>query len=263
MVGKRQQKSKQKQLMGNHQKCWIWGKHVVAQTLEAGNWAIAELIVSEELSEQQRTAISTLAEARQLPLSIEPATRLTQLCGAKEHQGYLAKMPLFPYYTEEEIWERQLAQPLFLLLDGIQDPYNFGAILRSAEVLGVDAVFVGETHQAAVNSLVVRSSAGAVNTIPIVQVENLIELANRFQKKNITIVAATEKATTPVFNHNFCQPTAIVIGNEGNGIQPKLLTHCNQHLCIPMTGEVESLNAAVSAGILLYEVSRQRNTMGE
>lgn len=259
MVGKRQQKTKQQQLMGNHQKCWIWGKHVVTQTLHAGHWTIQELVISEELPEQQRAEISTLALSQQITFSIEPASRLTQLCGAKEHQGYLAKMPSFPYCSEEVIWEKQLSQPLFLLLDGIQDPYNYGAILRSAEVLGVDAVFVGKKHQAAVNSLVVRSSAGAVNTIPIVQVSNLVKLASQFQERKVSLIAATEKATTPIFHYNFCQPTVLIIGNEGSGIQSELLDRCHQHLCIPMTGDVESLNAAVSAGIILYEVYRQRN----
>ena len=183
MVGKRQRNTKHNKLMGNHQKCWIWGRHVVLQTLQAGYWMIQELVVSKELSDQQQSEITTLAESLEIPFLVEPASRLTQLCGAAEHQGYLAKMPPFPYCTEESIWKKELAQPLFVLLDGIQDPFNFGAILRSAEVLNVDAVFVGETHQAAINSQVVRSSAGAVNSVPIVQVVSLLGISRPISPK--------------------------------------------------------------------------------
>src|SRR5262245_35081631 len=114
-------------LLGNHQKCWIWGRNVVRETLRAGRWQILELRLADRLPRDERLDISRLAESRNVPLTIEPADELRRRCRSDEHQGYAAKMPPFPYEDAERVLNRGDGNPLYVLLDSIQDPYNFGA----------------------------------------------------------------------------------------------------------------------------------------
>ncbi len=251
--GKRKQK-----LLGNHQKCWIWGRNVVVETLKAGRWPILELCLADRLAPDALQAARKLADAADIPVSLESIESLTQRCRSKEHQGYLAKMPPYSYADPQPILSAQNSRPLYCLLDSIQDPYNFGAIIRSANVMGVDAMFVSRHGQAEVTSLVARASAGAVSHIPIAEVTDLVELATDLRGHDVQVVAATQTAERAVFDYDFRQPTAIVVGNEGSGIREELLRVCDHRVAIPQFGEIDSLNAAVSAGILFYEACRQR-----
>lgn len=246
-------------LLGSHQRCWLWGRNVLVETLTARKWKPLEILVSDALSAAQRSAIEQLASADRIPLQVETNDRLTQLCKSAEHQGHLARMPPFPYDDAEKLLENRPAAPLYLALDGIQDPFNFGSMLRSAEVLGVDAVFLGETRQVAVTSHVARSSAGAVNHVRIARVPDLADWMTRVKSLGIRTVGATEKASDPPDAYDFRQPTMIVLGNEGTGLTPPVLAACDARVGIPQTGCVNSLNAAVAAGILFYEAHRQRH----
>ena len=146
-----------------------------------------------------------------------------------------------------------------MILDRIQDPHNFGAILRSAEVFGVDAVVIGETSQCDVTPHVARSSAGAVNHLPIARMEHLDQCPARlWDAGRIRTYAATGEGTAAPREVDFREPCALIIGNEGAGISRPLLNAAHGRICIPQHGRIESLNAAVAAGVLLYEVQRQR-----
>ena len=149
-------------------------------------------------------------------------------------------------------------RPLFGILDGMQDPHNFGAVIRSAHVLGVDALFVPSRGQVEVTAQVARSSAGAVNYLRIAQADDLLSLASQLRSRAIRLIGASQNAARPIFACDLTTPTAIVIGNEGSGIRPELLEACDELVIIPQFGALESLNAAVSAGILFYEAQRQR-----
>ena len=244
-------------LLGNHQKCWIWGRNTVLETLNAGRWQILELCVSNVLGESCIESASQRASELEVPFVVESTEALSRRCRSKEHQGYLAKMTSYPYARIEAVLESQHHDPLFAVLDCIQDPHNFGAIVRSASALGVDALFVAKRGQVEVSSLVARSSAGAVNRVEIAQVDDLIGLVRQLKQLEIQSVATSPDAHTMIFEYDFCQPTAIVIGNEGSGIQTALTDACDVKLAIPQH-QLESLNAAVSAGILFYEAHRQR-----
>ena len=254
----RRSKGKQK-LLGSHQKCWIWGRNVVLETLRCGKWSPLELHLSEQLSADQLQEGRGFAEKLGVPVKETSPDRMKQLCKSEEHQGYLAKMPPYPYDDAETLLGTPPVNPFFVVLDSIQDPFNFGAILRCADVMGVDAVIVREKQQVDVTSLVARTSAGAVNHIFLARVPDLCELVRKLQSLKIDVVAAHEKAEKIVSECDLHGPTAIVIGNEGAGIDDDLLNLCDQQVTIPQYGHVESLNAAVSAGILLYEVRRQRS----
>jgi 23S rRNA (guanosine2251-2'-O)-methyltransferase len=251
-------RKRKQELLGSHQKCWIWGRNVVLETLRAGKWPILELRIADRLSHEKQTEVRRLAESREVPLVVESAEDLERRCRSSEHQGYVAKMPPYPYDDIDAVLAKRGRAPLYLVLDSLQDPYNFGAILRSAESFGVCAVFVAEQRQAEVTSLVARTSAGAVNFLQIVKVADLVDLATRLKSTGVTIVAANEKSKTDLQDCEFSKSTAIIIGNEGEGISQSLLERCDAMVRIPQQGSVGSLNAAVSAGIVLYEAARQR-----
>ena len=253
--GKREKQSS----MGNHQRCWIWGRHLVLETLRARVWQPLEVILADDLSADARQEVHALfaGNLHRVELQILPRDLLTKRAGS-EHQGYLARMPPFPYAPLNDVLrDSDIANPLFLILDSIQDPHNFGTIIRSAEVLGVHAVCVGETHQAEVSSHVARSSAGAINRVPLVR-GDLLSLVAELKSKGVRLAAASEKAERLASETDLTGPLALVIGNEGHGIRPELLACCDLSVRIPVCGQIGSLNAAAAAAILCYEARRQR-----
>lgn len=251
-------KGKQK-LLGSHQKCWIWGRNAVIETLAAGRWPILDLYLSSALSPDQHGAAAALAAKLGLTPLTDDSDALTRLCHTAEHQGYLARMTDFPYGDEESVCSSLPPAPLCVILDGLQDPFNFGAIVRSAEVFGVDALFIAETGQVGVTSMVVRSSAGAVNRLPIVRVAELEGLARRVKERGWRLIAASEKADAVLKNQDFTLGSAVILGNEGIGIRPGLLALCDARVRIPQVGRIGSLNAAAAASVFFYEARRQRD----
>jgi 23S rRNA (guanosine2251-2'-O)-methyltransferase len=246
--------------MGNHQRCWIWGRLPVLETLQAGRWRPLEIRFDERLAAKDRDELVRHAERLAVEIGSSPAGVLERLCHSAEHQGYLAKMPPFPYEPADELLEARPPLPFYLVLDAIQDPFNFGAILRSADVFGVDGVFVGAAQQAEVSSLVVRASSGAVNHIRLAQVDDLGDWIARLKREGITVIGTSPTARRDVSQVDFRGPTALILGNEANGIRPEILDLCDERVAIRQCGHVGSLNAAVAAGILFYEVLRQRLT---
>ncbi len=246
--------------MGNHQRGWLWGRHAVLETLRAGRWLPFELKLCEELIEASlRSEIRQRCEDAQISMEFTDANHLEQLVRARDHQGIAARMPEFPLKNFDDMLRDLPENPFLLILDRIQDPYNFGSILRSADLFGADGILIGSREQAGVSSHVARSSAGAVNYLNIVQVESLAETAKRIQNAGIEIIAASEKANSSPAEIDLSKGVAIIIGNEGAGIGSELLEQTDTLCVIPQTGHIDSLNAAVAAGILCYEVQRQRH----
>ena len=254
------QKHRQKSgLLGSHNRSWIWGRNLVCETLAAGRWPIVELHLADSLTAEQISTARLLATKFGAKIVIASRESLTKLGQTSEHQGYLAKMGPFPYAAVDEFLAAAPSKPLYLVLDAIQDPFNFGAMLRSAAAFGCHGVLIGVDHQTPVNSQVARSSAGVVNQIPIVQVENLADLADVLRDRKVKLVGASEKGKGSLANFRFPDATAIVIGNEGTGIRPALLERCSYLVRIPMQPSVNSLNAATAAALFCYEAQRQRS----
>ena len=259
-------------LLGSHARSWIWGRNVVLESLRAGHWLPYELRLAEATTASttdspaaEATAeLTALADQRAVVWSQEPTARLTQLCGSADHQGVIALMPPFPYADAAALLEtaapRDTNGPtaLFIITDHLQDPHNFGAILRSLDAFGGTGVFIPDSHQVGVTSQVARSSAGAVNHLPIARVPDLLPLIQQLRSRGIRVVAASEHAATPLHEADLSGPLAIVIGNEGVGIAPELQAACDLTVAVPLTGHIGSLNAAVAAGVILYEAARRR-----
>ena len=165
---------------------------------------------------------------------------------------------MFEYRTAETL-EGESDDGLFVICDRIQDTHNFGAILRCCDALGAQAVIVGESGQSRVTPQVARSSAGAVNFVPIVLAESLLDCVLQLKNAGVKIVAGSEHSDSEVWSADLTGSVALIIGNEAEGIAQDLLEQCDTRVRVPMLGQVSSLNASVAAGILLYEISRQRS----
>ncbi len=257
MVGRRKRRSPK--LAASPQRSWIWGRHAVLETLAAGRWLPRSIRIADREADQLLPLIEPHQQTHRIDVQQASFDQLTRWCGNAEHQGILAQMPPFPYETGDTVLSRPDSVSLILVLDRIQDPYNFGAILRSAEVFAVDAVVVGSRAQCDVTPHVARASAGAVNRVRLVQVADTTEFLKQVRRlETMQILAATGTGSTAVFNVDLKVPTALVIGNEGSGVAAPILEQCHQQVQIPQYGQIDSLNAAVAAGILMYEVRRQR-----
>lgn len=277
MVEPSRRKNKQSSFSGNHQRSWLWGHHAVCETLMSGKWPVLEVFATQEAFEQSSNLLITKRN-KGIPVEIVAASRLEQLSRSTEHQGLVARLGSFPYQTMEtfeHLIQKAIAAhtsqganasvgdslpPLIVICDRIQDTFNFGAILRCCDGANVVAVIVGEHAQAEVTPHVARTSSGAVNHIPIVKTPNLVSAAKSIKSLGLQLVAADANTKASVWNSQLHNPTALVIGSEAHGVHPDLLSTCDQQLCIPMYGRVTSLNAAVAAGILLYEIRRQQVT---
>ncbi len=230
------------------------------ETLRARRWIPFEVNVCADLiDEQTLDEAQSLCHQSQIEFKILEQDDLQQVVNARDHQGLAARMPEFPFTTFDGLLEQLSENPYLLILDRIQDPYNFGSILRSADLFGVDGVIISNREQAGVSSHVARSSVGAVNYLNICQIESLADAAQRLSTAGIRLIAATEKGEHSPAELNMQQNLALVLGNEGAGISQSLLEQCDDKCAIPQSGHVDSLNAAVAAGILCYEVHRQRN----
>ncbi len=245
-------------LLTNHNRCWIWGRNAVMETLRAGYWPVLELLYSDRCEPEARAEALALADRLGVETVSASDSGILKQCRSDEHQGLAARMTPFPYRDADQLVDSLPSNSVIVMLDRVHDPYNFGAVIRSADVLGIQAAIVGTREQALVNSLVARSSAGAVNYLPIAQADNLVTTVESLQDRGYQIVGTSDHATESIFEPDYRLPTVLLIGNEGSGIHPSLESVCTRFVQIPMQGHVGSLNAAVSAGILFYEVLRQR-----
>jgi 23S rRNA (guanosine2251-2'-O)-methyltransferase len=259
MVGQKRRRLRQPELLGSHQKCWLRGRHAILEMLRAGRWPPVELWLADGLSEPVAAEVRELADRLGIGVVVRTHDELTGRCGKRDHQGLLAKMPPFPYADAEVVRDTAMRPELFVVLDGIEDPYNFGAVLRSADVFGAGGVFIGTQRQCDVTAQVARSSAGGINYVPIARVADLLQWLVTLRAGGVQVVGASERGSRTAADCNFRQATALVLGGEGRGISEALLHACDAVAAIPQLGRVASLNAAVAAGILLYEVRRQRD----
>ncbi len=263
-MAKQSRQREGKKFSGNHQRSWLWGFHAVTETLAAGKWPVHEVLATEPAYSR---ASALLEEKRQQGIAVQLTTaeRLRELVHTTEHQGLLARLGPFPYADLQTV-EQQLTQamhtatqpPLIVLCDRLQDSFNMGAILRCCASATVLAVIVGSKSQAEMSSHVVRSSAGVINHMTIARSEDLVATATRLKSLGLRLLAADSNAANVMWDADLRHPAVLIIGSEAHGVDEQLLRLCDQRLVIPMDSRVNSLNAAVASGILLYEIRRQQ-----
>lgn len=199
-------------------------------------------------------------EKENISVSIVPSEKLNRLTKGN-HQGIVAITSPVSFHSLEEVVEKALASektPLFLILDQITDVRNFGAILRTAECTGVDAVIIQKTGGAPVSGDTVKTSAGAIFKIPICKVEHIKDAIFYMQGSGISTLAASEKTDAEIYTVDLKVPLAIIMGSEGKGVSRSVLNLVDQTASLPLLGEINSLNVSVACGAFLYEVVRQR-----
>ncbi len=174
------------------------------------------------------------------------------------HQGVILEIPDFSYLTESDMFNNMGDNPFILILDHISDPHNFGAIIRTAEAASADFIVIPKDRSVKVNSTVMKTSAGALNNVKIVQVTNINNLINKLKKKGVWVVGTDMESDVSYDSLDYNMPVALIIGSEGFGISNLVRKNCDYVVFIPMFGKINSLNASVAAGILMYEVVRQR-----
>lgn len=238
----------------------IFGIRATIEAIRAGkeiNKIIIQKGLQGDLFREFKSEMAGMEHLVQL-VPIEKLNRITR----KNHQGVISFVSPVTYYSIEEIVPKIFEEgknPLLLILDRVTDVRNFGAICRSAECLGVDAVVIPSRGSAAINADAVKTSAGALHTLPVCRENNLKQTIDYLLESGIQVVGCTEKGSVDAEKCDLTGPTAIIMGSEDEGISPEYLKRCNARIKIPMIGKIESLNVAVASGIVLYETLRQRS----
>ena len=238
----------------------IEGRNAVLELLESGK-DINKIFV--EKGEKHGSINKILAKAKERKVIIveKDKNQMKEMAQVENYQGVIAIVPPFEYCEIEDILEEaknRNEEPFILILDGIEDPHNLGAIIRTAETAGVHGIVIPKRRAASVNSTVNKVSAGATEHMKIARVNNITETI-KFLKKNDVWICGTDMNTKQYYyQENYKIPIAIVIGSEGFGISRLVKENCDFMVKIPMKGKITSLNASVSAGIIIYEAVKQR-----
>ncbi|HEX9778224.1 MAG TPA: 23S rRNA (guanosine(2251)-2'-O)-methyltransferase RlmB [Geopsychrobacteraceae bacterium] len=240
---------------------FLYGINPVSEALSGRGRKPLELIVARGKQSPRLAALLDQARALKIPLSTRERHDLDRLAGHDHHQGVLLRLEPFVYAELGALLERwrQSARPaFFLLLDGITDPHNLGAILRSAEVAGCHGVILAKDRACPVTPVVEKTAAGALAHLPLCQVTNLARTLELLQKEHIWCYGlAGDEGAQPLFRSDLSGNLALVVGAEGKGLRPNVRKHCDGLLSIPMHGKLGSLNASVAAAVALFEVVRQ------
>lgn len=237
----------------------IEGRNAVIEAYRAGR-PIDKLFILDGCQDGPILTIKREAKAKRTPVKFVTKERLDQLSETGKHQGVIAYAAAYEYATVEEILDnaRQKGEaPFLFLLDNIEDPHNLGAIIRTANLAGAHGVIVPKNRAAGLTAVVAKTSAGALNFTPVARVTNLAKTIEELKKEGIWFVCADMGGTT-MYDLNLKGPIGLVIGNEGEGVGRLVKEKCDMIASIPMKGDIDSLNASVAAGVLAYEIVRQR-----
>lgn len=246
--------------MNTFENIYIYGRNPVIEALSSRPDEVEKVFLKNSLQPSSIENLTQLLSKNSIPLSKVPQEKLTRLVGKVNDQGIVALLSQIKY-TDFFDWVSELdlsLNPAIILLDGIEDPHNFGAILRSAAAAGISAVMVPTQKQAPVNATVFKTSSGTAGKIPIIRAHDINQAIKDLKLASFEIVALDGKADTNVWDATFDKPVAFFIGNEGEGLTKKALDKSTRTLRIPMQNEVESLNASVSAALICYEWARKK-----
>ncbi len=235
------------------------GRNAVLEAFRSGR-TIDKLYVQEALQDGPIMTILREAAKHDTIVSRVTKTRLDQMSQTGQHQGVIAQAAAFQYATVEDILEKAKASgrpPFIFLLDGIEDPHNLGAIIRTANLAGAHGVIIPKRRASSLTATVVKASAGALNFTPVAKVTNLGSVIDELKKEGLWFVCA-DMGGEVMYRQNLTGPIGLVIGSEGEGVSRLIREKCDFITSIPMQGDIDSLNASVAAGVLAFEIVRQR-----
>ena len=238
---------------------YIYGLRPVLEAIDAGK-EIEKLLIQKGLRGELFAELMKMTSLHRIPVQMVPVEKLNQY-PVRNHQGVIAFVSPITYYLIEDLIPGMFESgktPVILILDGLTDVRNVGAIARTAECAGVDALVIPARGSAQINADAVKTSAGALARIPVCRTQNLYRTCQFLKHSGLQLVACTEKGNEIYHRINYLPPTSIVMGAEDTGISTDILKLADQLVKIPLLGEIRSLNVSVATGIILYELVRQR-----
>ena len=233
-----------------------YGVHAVTEILKSGK--VNKLFLQEDGKGQTFETLKTLAQEKNVPVKWVPKAKLDLMTDKATHQGVVAGISPYEYLTLTELMDQTKTEtPFYVILDSLEDPHNFGSILRTADATGVDGIIIPKHRAVGVTSTVVKTSTGAVEYVPIARVTNLMQTVKTLKDAGFWIFG-TDMEGTSYEKWQATGKIALIIGNEGHGVSASLKKEVDEMLTIPMTGHVQSLNASVAAALLMYGAFMQR-----
>ena len=240
----------------------IYGIHAVARFIERSPQDAVELICQEHSNPRLRQLIAQ-AQVANIEISHAARDELARLAGSDKHQGCVLKIRRRSQPASLQAMLQAIhSDSLFLVLDGVQDPHNLGACLRTADAAGVDAVIIPKQRAARVTASVRKVAAGAAESVPVIEVTNVSRCLDQLKQAGVWIYGTCGDAGESLYDHRFDAAVALVMGGEGDGLRRLTREHCDHLINLPMRGQVESLNVSVATGICLYEIRRARSACG-
>jgi 23S rRNA (guanosine2251-2'-O)-methyltransferase len=237
----------------------VYGALPVLEALRANIRKVDKILIVEGIREARLAEVVELARRSSVPVSRVSRDQLTKLCGQGViHQGVIAFTAAADYVDAEEMIANADLNALILVLDGVEDPQNLGAVLRVAECAGADGVIIPDRRAVGLTDSVAKASAGAIEYVKVAKVPNLNRLIESLKEKNIWVVGATGDAEMNYTDWDWKRPTALVLGGEGKGLHRLVAENCDVLVKIPMYGKIGSLNVSNAASVVLFEVRRQR-----
>ncbi len=239
---------------------FLYGIHAVDEALRAYPEKIERIIVQRGRKNPRIQEIIDLAKRSRVRIGFEERSWMDAKCEGGRHQGILCYAAAMVSLSFEEILQEAKSPGLLVVLDGIEDPRNLGAILRSAEAAGADGVLLPRRRSAGLSATVVKASAGAASHVKVARISNIAQLLDALKNEGYWIAGLDAGADRPVWEADFTVPAALVLGSEGRGLRRLAKEKCDFLVSLPICGNVDSYNVSVAAGMVLYEVIRQRAT---
>ena len=245
--------------MKNENTDFIIGRHPAVMALKSDQ-EINKVFIQSGLKADAISQIVKLAKERHLVVSNVPKNKLDLMTDRQNHQGVVLAVAAYQYATIDDLFDNAAKHdedPFFLILDELEDPHNLGSILRTAEATGVHGVIIPKRRAVGLTGIVAKTSAGSIEKVPVVRVTNIAQTVELLKQKGVWVFA-TAMSGEDMRTWNSEGAIALVIGNEGQGVSQNVIAACDGTVTIPMTGTTQSLNASVAAGVLMYEVARNR-----
>ncbi|MFG1173232.1 23S rRNA (guanosine(2251)-2'-O)-methyltransferase RlmB [Erwiniaceae bacterium CAU 1747] len=239
----------------------VFGIHAVQALLDSDPQRFQEVFIQKGRDDRRLQTLVKALEAQGVVIQVANKPMLDSKSEGAVHQGIIARIKPGRQYQEGDLPDllESLESPFFLILDGVTDPHNLGACLRSADAAGVHAVIVPKDRSAALNATAKKVASGAAEHVPLIRVTNLARTMRQLQDSNVWIVGTAGEADHDLYQSKMTGPMALVMGAEGEGMRRLTREHCDELISIPMAGSVSSLNVSVATGICLFEAVRQRN----
>lgn len=243
---------------------WLYGRHPVLEALRAGR-PINKILLAEGASPRLMAPLLAAAREQGVPVQQVPRRKLDELVPAAVHQGVAAAVAARAYAEVADLLARARERgemPFLIVLDGIEDPHNLGAILRTADAVGAHGVIIPKRRSAQLTPAAVKASAGAAEHVPVARVANIARTLEGLKAEGLWVVGTDAQADQDYRTADYAVPLALVVGSEGRGMSRLVRETCDVLVRLPMVGRITSLNAAVAAALLMYEVFRARHPIG-